>query len=365
MLAHVDSSPAFFLHAFLLSPQSQICIHLITVSQHHNSITSMQKLSLDVEMKDVAPKSLTIDRTYGAFVDDDIRSPRTPTYLPTSPNFSRVTAFDPSRIFGTNERSIDDVPKSAHLPPEPTKPLAWIWQCHLCRTRYPLGVTRRCLHDGHFYCSWETDRPNLKSKKRGQSCSSEFDYIGWREWGEWKRKVLGSLENGIEIKSRAGGCQKCEFPSQCRYASSHTSLEGTVMTEKKVDVPSESVMAKESYISEAVTFDSILASIPSEQDVKSRLRSANLLIDTNTGTPSSVAKTSSIKTNSAVFDRVAKSAEKRSGKKTALSPIAEEFFSKGDLTGSSFADMALQSWNDIVGLGMGLSKVDEDCMDLT
>lgn len=333
----------------------------------------MQKLSLDVEMKDVGLTSLTMDKTYGAFVDDDIRSPHTPTYVPTSPNFSKVTAFDPSRIFGLNETSIDDFPKSANLPPEPAKPLAWIWQCHLCKTRYPLGVTRRCLHDGHFYCSGETDRPNLKKRKKGQSCSSEFDYIGWREWGEWKRKVLGSLENGVEIKSRARGCQKCEFPSQCRYASSHTSLEDTVMTEMKVDVPSESIMAKESDVSsllqkkgvsEAVTFDSILASVPSKQDEKLKLRGADLLVDTNIGNVSSVVKTSCVKTNSAVFDRVAKSAEKRSGKKSALSPIAEEYFSKGDLTGISFADMALQSWNDIVGLGKVSSKVDEDRMDL-
>ena len=360
---------------FIYHYHHRLKYNLITISQPHKNIASMQKLSLDVEMKDVGLPSTTMDRTYGAFVDDDIRSPRTPTYIPTSPNFSKVTAFDLSRIFGSNETNIDEVPKSTHLSPEPVKPLAWIWQCHLCRTRYPLGVTRRCLHDGHFYCSGETDRPNLKKKKRGQSCSSEFDYIGWREWGEWKRKVLGNLENGIEIKSRASGCQKCEFPSQCRYASSHTSFEDTVMTEKKVDGPSVSHILEESNISsllhekkdisEAVTFDSILTSVPGEQDEKLKLRSADLLIDPKIGTESSATKTPTVKNSSAVFDRVAKSAEKRSGKKPALSPIAEEFFSKGDLAGSSFADMALQSWNDIVGLGKGLSKIDEDCMDLT
>ncbi|KAF7506576.1 hypothetical protein GJ744_011613 [Endocarpon pusillum] len=336
----------------------------------------MQKTSLDIEMKDVGPPSTMMDRTYGALVDDDIRSPRTPTYVPTFPTFSQVTAFDLSRIFGPNETSIAGAPKSTHLPPEPVKPLAWIWQCHLCRTRYPLGVTRRCLHDGHFYCSGETDRPNLKKKKRGQSCSSEFDYIGWRELGEWKRKVLGNLENGIEIKSRARGCQKCEFPSQCRYASSHTSFEDMVMTEEKGDGPSVSLMPEGSNISsllyekrdvpETVAFDSILASDPGEQDKKSKLRSADLQIDTKIGTESSATKTLSVKNNSAVFHRVAKSAEKRSGKRvSALSPIAEEFFCNGNLAGSSFVDMALQSWNDIVELGKGLSEIDEDCMDLT
>jgi len=99
------------------------------------------------------------------------------------------------------------------LPPTPDQPLAWIWICHLCHSRYPLGVTRRCLVDGHYYCSGEANQPNLRKKKKRQSCSSEFDYVAWREWGDWKRKALKLLKN----PRRAAGCETCVFPSQCRY----------------------------------------------------------------------------------------------------------------------------------------------------
>ena len=27
-------------------------------------------------------------------------------------------------------------------------PMPWLWACHKCNSRYPLGATRRCLHDG-------------------------------------------------------------------------------------------------------------------------------------------------------------------------------------------------------------------------
>src|SRR5689334_22698027 len=35
----------------------------------------------------------------------------------------------------------------------PIDPVAWVWFCHLCGRRYEIGVTRRCLEDGHYFCS--------------------------------------------------------------------------------------------------------------------------------------------------------------------------------------------------------------------
>jgi hypothetical protein len=338
----------------------------------------MQKLSLDVEMKDVSSISTATDRTYGTFTDDDVRSPRTPTYVPTSLNFSGVIAFDPSRIFASPDTSISHVTITTPLPPEPAKPLAWIWQCHLCKIRYPLSVTRRCLHDGHFYCSGETDRPNLKRKKRGQSCSSEFDYIGWKEWGEWRRKVLGNLENGRKANYSAKGCQKCEFPSQCRYASNHTSSETTdkavkenelALVSPEAESPDHTSLPLEKKIKplsqEHVTFDSILASATAEQNEQLNQTKPEV-IDGEKITDFTQTKTSSVNGNSEVTDRIVKPADKRcSSKKSSLSPIAEELFSKGDVSEGSFADMALQSWNGIVQSGIGLWKDDEDRMELT
>lgn len=104
-------------------------------------------------------------------------------------------------------------------PSPPPKPLRWIWQCHLCHCRYPLAVTRRCLVDGHYYCSGNTQaQRNTKKRRRQQSCTSEFDYVAWKEWGQWRRKVLTLLAfaNG-NTEPELLGCEGCCSPSQCRY----------------------------------------------------------------------------------------------------------------------------------------------------
>lgn len=157
--------------------------------------------------------SLPLESAYTSFsaVDEGVRSPRTPTYLPQSSSTNRLPPFDYTKVLEDNSTTY---PKArVELPPTPDQPLAWIWVCHLCHSRYPLGVTRRCLVDGHYYCSGEANQPNLRKKKKRQSCSSEFDYVAWREWGDWKRKALKLLKNSRV----ASGCENCVFPSQCRY----------------------------------------------------------------------------------------------------------------------------------------------------
>ncbi|EXJ86326.1 hypothetical protein A1O3_03277 [Capronia epimyces CBS 606.96] len=56
------------------------------------------------------------------------------------------------------------------------------------------------------------DRPSLRKRKKRRSCTSEFDYEGWKEWGEWRRNVLQTMENPRLLK----GCDYCDYPSQCR-----------------------------------------------------------------------------------------------------------------------------------------------------
>lgn len=119
------------------------------------------------------------------------------------------------------------------LSPPPSKPLDWIWICHLCHSRYPLGATRRCLVDGHYYCSGESSaaQRNVKRRKRGASCSSEFDYVGWKEWGVWKRGLMASQErylNGHDKHPyKLNGCENCEYPSECRYEKMKQPIEKT------------------------------------------------------------------------------------------------------------------------------------------
>jgi hypothetical protein len=109
------------------------------------------------------------------------------------------------------------------LSPPPREPMLWLWTCHLCRRTYPLGATRRCLEDGHFFCAGITEAKMLSRKegkkvyRRHTPCSSEFDYRGWKAWGEWRRRqlTLPDLRRGTPW-TRGCGCF-CDFPSECRW----------------------------------------------------------------------------------------------------------------------------------------------------
>jgi hypothetical protein len=194
--------------------------------------------------------------------DADIRSPRTPIYQPESPFSASLAPFDPAKLFSNLSAPLIPkaiVPKKRTPSPPPSDPLAWVWQCHLCRSRWPIGVTRRCLVDGHFYCSGDTSQPNMKKKKKGQSCSSEFDYVGWKEWGAWKRNALKTLSNARIPR----GCERCEFPSQCRYGPEEKSLTSDqASSEPMTGIEYTSNRAEEAvaryYVNENVTFESIL-----------------------------------------------------------------------------------------------------------
>lgn len=132
------------------------------------------------------------------------RSPRTPSYIPMIG--SSITPFTIDKV--------EPIVLTGLFSP-PIRPMSWIWQCHLCHQRYALGVTRRCLHDGHYYCAGDQDQRNNK-RKRSQSCSSEFDYFGWRLYGEWRRNRVQLTKDSRGVI----GCERCEFPSQCRYKRS-------------------------------------------------------------------------------------------------------------------------------------------------
>ena len=265
--------------------------------------------SLDIGLIDI------IDET-------DIRSPRTPIYLPTFPFSSILGPFDPAKLF--SNLSVPLAPKAIALtkktlppPPPPSDPLAWVWQCHLCRSKWALGVTRRCLVDGHLYCSGEASQPNLKKKRKGQSCSSEFDYVGWKDWSAWKRNALKTMLNPRIPK----GCEKCEFPSQCRYGPAENKLiDGQPGSSPMAGVEFTSTNAEEDaaryYSNENVTLDSILANAEvacnSVQSKMTDFYKANL-----TWTKSSEQRRPKP-------DKVAKSAERRPSKKPTLPPIEEE-----------------------------------------
>ncbi|KAE8442482.1 hypothetical protein EG329_003325 [Mollisiaceae sp. DMI_Dod_QoI] len=166
-----------------------------------------------------------------------------------------------------------------YLKAAPPIPHPWIWRCHLCRTTYRLGVTSRCLRDGHYFCSVPSPPPSpalpaseeffsdlnagsdsdggttgkeilgdlnkLKNKKgngrqrprKASGCRSEFDFASWSKYNIWRRQVAvlkyetwltrslakelrerkGTIdEKNMETSWKSRDCWKdCDFPSEC------------------------------------------------------------------------------------------------------------------------------------------------------
>lgn len=96
--------------------------------------------------------------------------------------------------------------------------MPWVWTCHLCRSKYPLAATRRCLDDGHHFCAGTSiDRRNGRIKKHN-ACSSEFDYAGWKAYGDWRRSY--NQEEKPDFVHGSKDCSEhCDYPSECRWTA--------------------------------------------------------------------------------------------------------------------------------------------------
>ncbi|KAK5135715.1 hypothetical protein LTR08_004701 [Meristemomyces frigidus] len=116
--------------------------------------------------------------------------------IPPSP-FSPKYPITPPASSPPKRAASAELPKAkalVELSPPPSNPLRWLWQCHMCNRVYQLGVTRRCLDDGHLFCAGTTtvkrSRKTNKKVVRHKACASEFDYQGWKAWGAWRRSVI-------------------------------------------------------------------------------------------------------------------------------------------------------------------------------
>ncbi|KAF2653008.1 hypothetical protein K491DRAFT_780616 [Lophiostoma macrostomum CBS 122681] len=179
-------------------------------------------------------------------------TPFKPSHLSTPPSpFSPRTPLSPQPLPQLTSR-IYPTPDPSELPPSP---LQWLWQCHQCHRTYALGVTRRCLEDGHLFCAGTTTVKNWRKAlsprrvKRHRACASEFDYQGWKSWGRWKRSgrrdsiyddnasdssspvSTSSSSSGASYQSSSAGRNNgktatrqvkdcwntCDYPSECRW----------------------------------------------------------------------------------------------------------------------------------------------------
>lgn len=136
-------------------------------------------------------------------------------------------------------REDNESPISPLISSPPPRPMAWKWKCHLCRSRYSLGVTNRCLSDGHYYCSGSPQTKKTKKSKKdrgGKPCTSEFDYIGWEKMNDWRKEVR--RKKGLDPLP---GCwETCNFPSECRSSRSEPSLSTTPTISSEPSDDSES-----------------------------------------------------------------------------------------------------------------------------
>ena len=134
---------------------------------------------------------------------DSPEIPKSPFGLRPPPLSKRDHPAAPSNSSPSSSKSSrSDVP--------PVKPDAWTWKCHQCHSRFALGVIRRCLHDGHYLCSGTREVSRRSGRiKHTKSCSSEFDYAGWRAFSKWKRLL---------IDSHGEVSDQCIFPSECRWS---------------------------------------------------------------------------------------------------------------------------------------------------
>ena len=193
--------------------------------------------------------------------------------IPPSPFSPRSPITPPPR---PSQEPYTNLVKSADedtLPP-PGKPLQWLWKCHMCNHNYPLGTTRRCLEDGHLFCSGTTVIANRRRRakprfKRHRACTSEFDYQGWKKWSNWRRGQTGytimhsglsTPDSGISMSPPRTSRQhkdcwhRCDYPSECRWGveSTPTPQSPTPTVSPRPSTPNASSSAP------SITFDTIL-----------------------------------------------------------------------------------------------------------
>ncbi|KAF2274840.1 uncharacterized protein EI97DRAFT_434745 [Westerdykella ornata] len=192
-------------------------------------------------------------------------SPRTPLYQ-TTQGTSRTGTTRFFRSFPSTSSPASTTYPNTSIPsnfnnipvviPSPSpSPLRWLWQCHNCHRTYPLSVTRRCLEDGHFFCAGTTTlkcwrksvnprsggRGNKARVLRHKACGSEFDYLGWKEWGRWRRGVLSVRSDAREAShdSDAGLSNGSSTSASLYSPSSSSASEEDSDSDTDTDVDSD------------------------------------------------------------------------------------------------------------------------------
>ncbi|MCJ1252147.1 hypothetical protein MMC30_009385 [Trapelia coarctata] len=236
-------------------------------------------------------------------------SPTTPTPLLSS-TFAQYSPF---------------LPTAASTPPPPPQlPPLWTWSCHQCQTSYPLGATRRCLHDGHYFCSGTTINKDTGRVKWHKPCGSVFDYVGWRAWGEWRRAVKESQSKRPQsllfgsMKKEHNCADDCDFPSECRWAARLSP--GTKAS--KTGIISPVIGESEEGVLDAMDVDT-LTEMEEEMDKEPPSPKSPLSPGFSQGDRSPISPTSPSESGS-LLEKLIQSTEKRKSRDLALASLVPE-----------------------------------------
>ncbi len=147
-------------------------------------------------------------------------------------------------------------------------------------------------------------RNGNKKVMRHKACQSEFDYQGWKTWGNWRRSVVEQTEAEAKMDEMLNGdgmilcvpdevepeqqivkdrhtkdCwNTCDYPSECRWGKKvgveSSSPEKAVTVTVPSSKPSSSAMETEhrelETLDDISMIDAPEASVPSEDDTVSR-----------------------------------------------------------------------------------------------
>ncbi|KAF2848252.1 hypothetical protein T440DRAFT_401625, partial [Plenodomus tracheiphilus IPT5] len=206
----------------------------------------IKNISKTVSMSDSRPTRAALRISPAPFKSSLLSIPPSP-FSPRTP----LTLVAPRRRSSSSSSSSSSCVNSySSSPPRidpmkyasaPANPLSWQWTCHQCAHSYPLSATRRCLDDGHRFCSGTTTvkawrKPSgTRRVKKHRACSSEFDYSGWKAWIRWRRDLredeflqYRGVSRRQNVVGRKDCWNTCSYPSECRWGKRygvHTPIE--------------------------------------------------------------------------------------------------------------------------------------------
>ncbi|CBX94322.1 predicted protein [Plenodomus lingam JN3] len=303
----------------------------------------LQNLS-HVKMSNSRPNRAPLRITPTPFKPSLLSIPPSP-FSPRTPLTPVGSLRRPSSSLSSYESSYPSSPPQAttkkYVAAPPASPLSWQWTCHQCAHSYPLAATRRCLDDGHLFCSGTTTvkawrKPSGGRRvKRHRACASEFDYSGWKAWTRWRRDIREenksqNRHHSPEHKaSRRKDCwNNCSYPSECRWGKKYgvrTPVESVFPSTDLAEISttySSSPSAQEAEADSMPTLNRALENVVSPTLLASSLETIRTTTTTTTSNSTSTSRTRTSKDAEFWTSLIASSERRKKGTSHIASPLS-------------------------------------------